>query len=214
MVAPDKDAIFTYGALMTRAHMRIYEGTGGRRERIQDINAKWKEFLSKNGAWTEREQWQQFKEYYCKKMKELDNEGIITSKQRTRANAVVIPKYESFMQHTTSQFDKVREQLDNMTMAMSVQTQSKDTDNLSTYHGIPPVIQAHQQNSTNSAITSDQTIRLLIEERNKHDHKKTVLQARIKELEQGSKGKNTQPTNASTLSRTSTPDERVIQHDG
>ena len=73
------------------------------------------------------------------------------------------------MQHTTSQFDEVREQLDNMTMAMSIQTQNKDTDNHSTYHGIPPVIQAHQQNSANSAITSDQTIRLLIKESNKHD---------------------------------------------
>ena len=129
---------------------------------------------------------------------------------------MVIPKYESFMQHTTSQFDDVREQLDSMSMALSVQTHSqcKDTDNQCISRGIPPVIQAHQQNSTNSPMTSDQTIRLIMEERNKHDREKIALQARIKELEQGSKGNNTHSTNASTVSHTNTPDERVIKYDG
>ena len=55
-----------------------------------------------------------------------------------------------------------------------------------------------------------------MEERNKHDREKIALQARIKELEQGSKGNNTQSTNASTVSvsHTNSPDERVIQYDG
>ena len=214
IVAPSETAAITYEGLMIRAHMRIYEGTGGRRDRIQEINVQWEELRLKNPTWTSREQWQKFKECYCSKMKELDDEGIITSKQRTRANAVVHPKYESFMQHTSSQFDDVREQLDTMSMALSIQTQHRDTENQGISRGIPPVIQAQQQSSATSAVTSDQTIRLLIEERNKHDREKTALQARIKDLEQASNAHNTQPTRASTLSRTSTPDERIIKYDG
>ena len=214
IVAPSATAAITYEGLMLRAHMRIYEGTGGRRERIQEINTDWNETRLAHPAWTDSEQWQKFKEYYCTKMKELDDEGIITSKQRTRANAIMHPKYDSFMEHTTTQFDDVREQLDTVTLALSLQTQKMDSENQCISRGIPPVIQAHQQNSANSALTSDQTIRLLIEERNKHDREKTALQARIKDLEHTSKGSNTQLTSAMTSSGTKTPDERIIQHDG
>ena len=213
-VAPTATATITYEGLMVRAHMRIYEGTGGRRERVQDINTTWNETLRAHPAWSDKEQWQKFKEYYCTKMKELDDEGIITSKQRTRVNAVVHPRYESFMEHTMSQFDEVREQLDTMTSALSLQTQKTDMEEQCISRGIPPVTQAHQQNSANSALTSDQTIRLLIEERNKHNREKTALQARIKDLEQASKGNNTQLTNATTRSGTNTLDERIIQYDG
>ena len=120
------------------------------------------------------------------------------------------------MEHTTSQFDEVREQLDTMTSALSIQTQKTDTDDQCISRGIPPIIQAHQQSSANSALTSDQTLRILIEERNKHDREKTALQARIKNLEQeqASKGNQTQLTNTTTRSGTSTPDERIIQYDG
>ena len=75
-------------------------------------------------------------------MQELDIEGIITAKQRTQANAIINPKYESFMPHPTTQFDDVPEQLNNMTVAMSIPTKAREPDTTPTRQGIPSVIQA------------------------------------------------------------------------
>ena len=58
-------------------------------------------------------------------MTELDMEGLITAKHHTQANAINNPKYELFMQHAASQFDNVQEQLDNVTVAMSIHTQAR-----------------------------------------------------------------------------------------
>ena len=65
----------------------------------------------------------------------------------------------------------------NMTQAMSILTQSPPANN------VPPVIQTSNSN-TSALDTTDQSYRLLMEERNKHDRDRTVLQNKIQDLGQ------------------------------
>ena len=202
IVAPSPNAGTSYDNLIVRAHMQIHEGTGGRRDMIQELQIKWKQKALDNPTWTEKQRWQNFKIFYCKKIKALDLDGLTTAKTRSRANAVVNLQQQALNEHTAAQLDGLQEQLDNMTIAMSVHTQGQPGN------GVPPIIQTHGSN-TSALGTTDQSFRTLIEERNKHDRERAAFQARIKELERSIATQTTHTMSTNTCS----PDQRIMQRD-
>ena len=106
-------------------------------------------------------------------MKEQDQVGLTTSKP---ARASRVTNQEAINQHTSNYLENIQDQLDNMTQAMSVLTQSPPPS------GVPTIIQT--SNSNTSALgTTDQSYRLLMEERNKHNIDKAAMQNKIRELE-------------------------------
>ena len=65
---------------MLRAHLQIYEGTSGRRDMVQGLQRKWEQQAQAN--WTEPQQWQNFKVFYCTTFKEYNQIGLTTVKPR------------------------------------------------------------------------------------------------------------------------------------
>ena len=93
------------------------------------------------------------------------------------------------------------------------------------YTGLPPIIQTNNNSNTSALGTADQTIRQLMEERNKHDRDKAALQNkhaaetaalhnRIKALERlANSSQLTGPTLSSTAYTTNTRDNRICKSD-
>ena len=177
---------------------------------VQELQYTWKKRM--DPMLPEHQQWQQFKIFYCTTIKEYDQVGLTTAKP-IRANSVV--NQETINQQTNSYLENIQDQLDNVTQAMSVMTQSPPASH------VPPIIRTHNSN-TSALGTTDQSYRLLMEERNKHDRDRAALQnnnsalhRKIRELKASLA--NTVTTAGSSRSPHSTggtvPNEKIIHRD-
>ena len=105
--------------------------------------------------------------------------------------------------------EEMQKDVSTMAQAMSPFTVTPPTQN--NHHcNIPPVIQA-PIGSNASALTTDQSFRLLMEERNRSDEEKMALQRKIGDLEQSIATGTTQGT--STNNRDRGPEEGIMQQD-
>ena len=171
---------------------------------VQELQHKWKR--QGNQALPEPQQWQQFKIFYCTAIKEYDKVGLTTAKP-TRANCVI--NQQAINQHTSAHMENLQEQMDNMTQVMSVLTQSPPASN---GVPIPPLIQTHDGGNTSAFGTSDHTYCLPMEERNRYNKDRTLLQNKLRDLKNSMAG--TTATGSMTRSATThTPNEKVVNKD-
>ena len=198
----------SYQMMCVLAHLKIHDGVGGRRDMVQELQQTWKAQLSATA--TPLEQWQDFKIYYCKKLEEFDYEGI-TTKQAKQARSVI--SQETINQHTNDHLKGIQDQLDALTHAMSVMSQQTNTPVSSSgpAPGIVPaaIVPTPSTNSFTSALTHDQSFRLLQEERIRNDKLRQEIN-RLKQAMHSGDTISTSPTVASTIT---TSDERIKHKD-
>ena len=192
IVATTPSAAISFDNMILRAHHKIHEGTGGRRDRIQELLSKWRE---QGGSNTTEEatatHWQNFKAYYRNAVMELDREGLTTSRTRARANSAVISPQQAAINHDNAEcMEEMQKDISTIAQAMSALAVTPNS-----HCSIPPVIQA-PTGSNASALTTDQSFRLLMEERNKYDREKMALQKKISDLEQSIATGTTQGTSS------------------
>ena len=113
---------------------------------------------------------------------EFDRKGLATAKTRgARANSAVIsPQQAAINQDNAECMEEMQKDISTIAQAMSAFTVPQPPNN---HCNIPPIIQA-PIGSNASALTTDQSFRLLMEERNRSDKEKMALQRKISELEQ------------------------------
>jgi hypothetical protein len=213
IVATTPSAAISFDNMILRAHHKIYEGTGGRRDRVQELLAKWREQIGCNATDTATAtHWQNFKAYYRNTIMELDREGLTTAKtNRARANSAVIsPQQAAINQDNAECIEEMQKDISTIAQAMSAFTVTPPARQDNHHCSIPPVIQA-PIGSNASALTTDQSFRLLMEERNRSDKEKMALQRKISDLEQSIATGTTQGT--STNNRDRGPEEGIMQQD-
>ena len=225
LVTPDEDTGLNYQTLISLAQARIRAGVGGRKDLIHDINHKWKT-EEKKPLWSEPLLWRKFKAFYCNAIKEYDISGLITAKPKKANNVntqeAVINQAVAYMDNVQEQLEQVQEQVAAMS-AVSGTTQA-GPPMYSSQSSIPPVIQTNPNSNTSALGTVDQTLRVLMDERNKFDKERVAfqqkynsdtaaLQNRINALERLTSGSQfTNPTvNSSTYSPAN--DTRICKTD-
>ena len=202
IVATNPSAAISFNNMILRAHHKIHEGTGGRRDRIQELLGKWRE---QSGCSVTEEatatHWHDFKAYYRNAVMELDREGLTTTKTKARANSAIIsPQQAAINQDNAECMEEMQKDISTIAQAMSALTVAAPSNSRCS---IPPVIQTPiGSNASASALTTDQSIRLLMEERNKYDRERMALQRKISDLEQSiatgtTQGTSTQQNSAS-----------------
>ena len=214
IVATTPSAAISFDNMILRAHHKIHEGTGGRRDRVQELLAKWREQIGCNATETATAtHWQNFKAYYRNAIMEFDREGLTTAKtSRARANSAVIsPQQAAINQDNAECIEEMQKDISTIAQAMSAFTVTPQNNHCN----IPPVIQA-PIGSNASALTTDQSFRLLMEERNKADREKMALQKKINDLELSIATGTTQGTSTQGVhnsNRDQGPEEGIMQQD-
>ena len=211
IVATTPSAAISFDNMILRAHHKIHEGTGGRRDRVQELLSKWREQGGSNASETATAtHWQDFKAYYRNAIMELDREGLTTAKTRgARANSAVIsPQQAAINQDNAECMEEMQKDISTIAQAMSAFTVTQPPNN---HCNIPPIIQA-PIGSNASALTTDQSFRLLMEERNRSDKEKIALQRKISDLEQSIATGTTQGT-STNFNRDRGPEEGIMQQD-
>ena len=211
IVATTPSAAISFDNMILRAHHKIHEGTGGRRDRVQELLSKWREQGGSNASETATAtHWQDFKAYYRNAIMELDREGLTTAKTRgARANSAVIsPQQAAINPDNAECMEEMQKDISTIAQAMSAFTVTQPPNS---HCNIPPIIQA-PIGSNASALTTDQSFRLLMEERNRSDKEKIALQRKISDLEQSIATGTTQGTSTNS-NRDRGPEEGIMQQD-
>ena len=216
IVATTPAAAISFDNLILRAHHKIHEGTGGRRDRVQELLTKWREQIGCKATDTATAtHWQNFKAYYRNTIMEFDREGLTTARtSKARANSAVIsPQQAAINQDNAECMEEMQKDISTIAQAMSAFTVTPPPQN--NYCNIPPVVQA-PTGSNASALTTDQSFRLLMEERNKADKEKLALQKKINDLELSIATGTTQGTSTQGVHnniRSLGPEEGIMQQD-
>ena len=182
----------------------------------QELQAKWKAELP--AGLSPLQQWQNFKIFYCKKLEEFDYEGITTKKAKQAWSVI---SQETINQHTNDHLEGIQDQSDALTHAMSVmsqQTRAPSSSSGSVSASIPAAIAPNPStNSFTSALSHDQSFRLLQEERIRNDKLKQEIN-KLKQAMHSGNTISTIPTIASqsaitTQGQSPPASEKIMQKD-
>lgn len=208
-----------YDVLLINAHTQIHKGTGGQPNTTQELHHLWMLEIAQKEAkkmMNRLDKWQYFTCFYSNKIKGYNREGITTAKAK-QINSII--NQEQIHEHFAANFVDTHDQLEYMSRVMSIQTQTHSpkvhSPVPSQQPGIPPVIQTAP--SFASALTSEQSHRLLMDKRIQNDKEKQALIQQINTLEKSIATATASMTTctsppAQSTSKTTT-DQRIKQKD-
>ena len=209
----------SHQTLMVLAHLKTHAGTGGQKGMVQELQSKWKEQLDHDPPGLA--QWQDFKEFCCKKPKEFDHEGLTKAKLTTAHAKSVHNQQDTINQQNSDHVDEFQKQLGSLSHAMSIMTQPPTPTQPavpSPSSNLVPAAICPSASSCASALTPDQSCQMLQEERIRNDELRHEIN-QPKQAFSSSSMEGTSPTfdtNTTTndcICRQHSPTEQIIQRD-